>query len=108
VRLIGKIGTINEIEKEIKEHAMSILTKDRPNSLNSWFGTDASLYTKKFDVLIPDTMYTFAVRLLYDERSDKGGIRVKDKDIWWLCKVCPRMLKLLAELDSIEEPEQVL
>jgi len=103
MRYIGKLETIKQIEQEIKDCTMSITTKDGSNNEDNWWGVEKTNYSKKIDVLIPNQMYTFGVRLLFDERDNIGKLQIKDRDIGWLIKVCPKMVKLLAEMKQVEE-----
>ena len=105
MRYKGTIEQIGEIEKELNKHTMVLLKKDKTDKKN-WFDTDKTLFTKKFDVLIPNNLfstndYIFQLSLIYNKRDGEGSIRVKDKDIWWLLRTSHRILQIVAEMKPI-------
>jgi len=105
VRYKGTLEQITEIEKELGQHTMALLKKDKEEKKN-WFDTHKTLYTKKFDVLIPNNLfstndYMFSVTLIYNERDGVGSIRVKDRDMWWLLRSSHRIHQITGEMKPI-------
>jgi len=106
LRYKGTLGDVKEIEEELNKHTMALLKKDKDGKKN-WFDTDKSLVIKKFDVLIPNNLfsansYMFPLSLIYNERDGEGSIRVKDKDIWWLLRTSHRILQIVAQMKPIK------
>ena len=105
MRYKGTLDNIKEIEKELKKHTMALLKKDKEEKKN-WFNTHKTLYTKRFDVLIPNNLfgtndYIFSLSLIFNERDGEGSVRVKDKDIWWLLRTSHRILQIVAQMKPI-------
>lgn len=97
MRYEGAFEVIARIEHQIKNNAMAFERKGPKD--DELFGVKSIVTTRVFDVLIPKEAFIFPVRLFYDGRNATGCIDVRDKDVSWLCRVCPEMLKLIALLE---------
>lgn len=106
MRYEGKSEIIQAIEQQIRENAMCAEHK-RPK-YDELFGVKSIVESKVLDVLIPKEAYLFPVRFFYDGRDNTGVIDIRDKDVWWLCKIAPEVLKLVALLQPQKEEKQEL
>jgi hypothetical protein len=97
MRYEGKKETLTEIETEIRNNSMSFERK--PKTYDNLFGVESVVKTIVLDVLIPNEAYLFPVRFLYDNRPNSlSVIDVRDKDMWWLLRVAPAIIKLMGDM----------
>jgi hypothetical protein len=99
MRYIGETGIVQSIEQQIRKYAICFNCKT-PN-YDNLFGIKSVVDVRVIEILTPKKR--FFVRLFYDGREntppEKEAIMdVNDRDMWWLCKVAPDIIKLIALL----------
>lgn len=109
MRYEGKTETVKSIEEQIRKNAMCFQRK--MPKYDNLFGIESAVETVVFDVLIPKEAYLFPIRLLYDNREStlmekRAVLDVRDKDVWWLCKIAPGVLKLMGQLEPQQQEKQ--
>lgn len=94
MRYTGNRQVVEDIENEIKSKAKWF---ERPKADRVDQFQLNVLRAKTLDIMTIREL--FPITFLYDGRDSSALIDIRDRDLGWLCKLSPKILKLLAQLD---------
>ena len=96
MRYAGNKEVVETIEQEIRGNSRYFEQK-KPKKKEQHQHNVSVVRVKTLDVITIDSL--FPVTFLYDGRNGNALVDIRDRDIGWLCKISPQILKLLAQLE---------
>ncbi len=101
MRYEGLTQDVDAIEKQVNNGRYSAVREK--TKYPSLFGIKSAVETHNYKVTPPNVRYSFMIRFNRDSRNGHSTIDVKDKDVGWLWKLNPDILKSLSKLEAQQE-----